>query len=50
MKKHKNYIEIEVENIIGQKKVVKGCITEVSGDEIYIRTDDGREIALAYSD
>lgn len=46
--KNPNYIEVE--NIIGQKRLIKGRITEVSGDEIYIRTDDGREIALAYSD
>lgn len=41
------YIEIEVENIIGGKRVIKGHITEVESDCIHIKTLYGEDECIS---
>lgn len=41
-------IEIEVENIFGAKRTIKGRLIEMDGDTMHIKTDDGKWEAIGY--
>lgn len=41
-------IEIEVENIFGAKRTIKGRLVEMDGDTMHIKTDDGKWEAIGY--